>query len=324
MKRLLAILALLCCSAAAFAQTKVTATVQDEQGPVIGATAVEVGTYNGAATDVDGRFTLTVSSPDAVIEISCVGYASQSYKASELPSVINLKDDADFLQEAVVVGYGTQKARDLTAPIANIRGEELSKQISGNAIGALQGKASGVRVVQSGAPGAAPAITIRGTGSLGSYATPLFVVDGVFVDNLNFISTDDIQDMTILKDASAAAIYGVRAANGVIIITTRKGSKDHTNISYSGYAGLQVPVNVMKLAGRDQYFELLNQANAEVGGYVPKNAADFPTSTDWYSTLLRKALTHNHAVDVSGGVVTLSFDGSTAVTKDSGISFRKR
>ncbi|HOE94913.1 MAG TPA: TonB-dependent receptor plug domain-containing protein, partial [Candidatus Cryptobacteroides sp.] len=125
--------------------------------------------------------------------------------------------DALLMEEAVVVGYGTQKAKDLTAPIVNVKGDELNKQISGSAISALQGKASGVRIIQSGAPGAAPAVTIRGTGSIGSYATPLYVVDGVFVDNIDFISTSDIEEMTVLKDASAAAIYGVRAANGVIL-----------------------------------------------------------------------------------------------------------
>ena len=250
MKKLFLLLAVLLAGTAVYAQGyQVKGIIQDELGPVIGATVLEAGTMNGTSTGLDGDYLLTVSSPDATIEISCMGYATQTFKASEVPATVTLGEDQNFLEEVVVVGYGTQKAKDLTAPISSVKGDELSKQISGNALGALQGKASGVRIIQSGSPGASPSITIRGTGSIGDYASPLYVVDGAFVDDIGFISTDDIQEMTILKDASAAAIYGVRAANGVIIITTKKGTSDHTEISYSGYGGIQVPVNVMKLAG---------------------------------------------------------------------------
>lgn len=300
MKRLLITLSLMLAGVTAFAQYQVKGVVEDALGPVIGATVMEAGTQNGTSTGLDGDFLLMVKSADSMVEVSCIGYATQSFPASAVPSHIVLEEDTNFLDEVVVVGYGTQKAKDLTAPIASVKGDELSKQISGNALGALQGKASGVRIIQSGSPGASPSITIRGTGSLGSYATPLYIVDGVFVDDIGFVSTDDIQDMTILKDASAAAIYGVRAANGVIIITTKKGTTDHTEISYSGYVGLQVPVNVMKLAGTEDYIRLLNEANANDPKYMPKVASDYPSSTDWYSALLRNAPTHNHALDISG------------------------
>lgn len=300
MKRILITLSLMLAGVTAFAQYQVKGVVEDALGPVIGATVMEAGTQNGTSTGLDGDFLLMVKSADSMVEVSCIGYATQSFPASAVPSHIVLEEDTNFLDEVVVVGYGTQKAKDLTAPIASVKGDELSKQISGNALGALQGKASGVRIIQSGSPGASPSITIRGTGSLGSYATPLYIVDGVFVDDIGFVSTDDIQDMTILKDASAAAIYGVRAANGVIIITTKKGTTDHTEISYSGYVGLQVPVNVMKLAGTEDYIRLLNEANANDPKYMPKVASDYPSSTDWYSALLRTAPTHNHALDISG------------------------
>ena len=301
MKKLITLLIALTAALAVYAQGYlVQGTIVDEIGPVIGAAVVEAGTNNGVSTDLDGKFTIRVSSADAKVEVSCIGYATQTFKASEIPATIILTDDTTFLDEVVVVGYGTQKSKDLTAPIASIKGDDLTKQITGNAISALQGKASGVRIIQSGSPGSSPSITIRGTGSLGSYATPLFIVDGVFVDDIGFVSSDDIQDMTILKDASAAAIYGVRAANGVIIITTKKGTTDHTEISYGGYVGLQVPVNVMKLAGTEDYINLLNEANANNPKYVPKVASDYPASTDWYSTLLRNAVTHNHSLDISG------------------------
>ncbi|MCR5408185.1 MAG: SusC/RagA family TonB-linked outer membrane protein, partial [Bacteroidales bacterium] len=300
MKRILITLTMMLAGLSAFAQYQVKGVVEDALGPVIGATVMESGTQNGTSTGLDGDFILMVKSAQSVVEVSCIGYATQSFPASAVPARIVLEEDTNFLDEVVVVGYGTQKAKDLTAPIASVKGDELSKQISGNALGALQGKASGVRIIQSGSPGASPSITIRGTGSLGSYATPLYIVDGVFVDDIGFVSTDDIQDMTILKDASAAAIYGVRAANGVIIITTKKGTTDHTEISYSGYVGLQVPVNVMKLAGTEEYISLLNEANANDPKYTPKVASDYPASTDWYSSLLRNAPTHNHALDISG------------------------
>ena len=303
MKKLISILAALCLiPAALLAQNKpVSGTVLDETGyPMPGAFVLQQGTSNGAMTDIDGLYEIKVPE-GAVLVVSCMGYLEQQVTVGKADTYdFQLATDALMMEEAVVVGYGTQKAKDLTAPIVNVKGEELNKQIAGNAISALQGKASGVRIIQSGAPGAAPSVTIRGTGSIGSYATPLYVVDGVFVDNISFIATSDIEEMTVLKDASAAAIYGVRAANGVILITTKKGTTDHTDISYDGYVGLQVPVNVMPLADRDQYVELLNEANANTTGYVAKSASEFPASTDWYASLLRKALTHSHSLDVSG------------------------
>ena len=301
MKKLI-FLFFLCIGAALYGQNKtVTGVVNDDAGyPMPGAFILQQGTSNGAMTDIDGIYEIKVPE-GAVLVVSCMGFLEQQVTVGASNRYdFNLATDALMMEEAVVVGYGTQKAKDLTAPIVNVKGDELNKQISGNALSALQGKASGVRIIQSGAPGAAPSVTIRGTGSIGSYATPLYVVDGVFVDNISFIATSDIEEMTVLKDASAAAIYGVRAANGVILITTKKGTMDHTDISYDGYVGMQVPVNVMKLANREQYVEILNEAFADDASYTPKNAANYPASTDWYATLLRKALTHSHSLDVSG------------------------
>ena len=128
-----------------------------------------------------------------------------------------------------------------------------------------------------------------------------------FVNNIDFLSSSDIEDLTVLKDASAAAIYGVRAANGVILVTTKKGKTDQTTISYDGYAGVQIPVNIMKLTNKDQYVALLNEANTNSTGYVPKDAANYPASTDWYSKLVRNAVMHNHAIDISGATEKTSY-----------------
>ena len=258
------------------------------------------GTSNTVSTDNAGRYTIGVP-PQSSLLFSCIGYKDVSVQLFDRTVIdVVMQEDAQALDEIIVTGYGSQKSKDLTAPIVSIKGEELSRQVNSHPMSSLQGKVAGVQVISSGAPGSSPSVRIRGTGSIGDYANPLYVVDGVFVDDLGFLSPGDIQEMTVLKDASASAIYGVRAANGVVIITTRRGQTGKAIITYDGYVGIQTPVNVMKLAGRDQYVELLNEANASVPGYVPKVASDYPNTTDWYAALLRNALTHSHSLDVSG------------------------
>ena len=301
MKRLLFALVAALVSFSAIAQetVDVKGTVLDENGwPLTGAYVLVKGTSNGALTDLDGNFSITAPK-NSTLEFTFMGYLTQVLAPQAIMKV-TLQPDALMMEEVVVVGYGTQKSKDLTAPIVNVKGDELSKQITASPMAALQGKVAGVQVVNSGVPGAGPSVKVRGTGSIGDYANPLYIVDGVFVENLDFVSTADIQEMTVLKDASASAIYGVRAANGVIIITTKKGVMDHTDISYDGYVGIQVPVNVMKLANKDQYVELLNEANAQTTGYVPRDPKAYDTSTDWYRALLRNAVTHSHALNISG------------------------
>lgn len=282
---------------------KIQGTVVDKKSgeSLIGATVLQKGTTNGTITNYDGVFSINVP-VGATISISYVGYISQEMVATKEEStlLLRLNQDTEILGEIVVVGYGTQKAKDMTAPISTVKGSDLVKQTTANAMSALQGKMSGVQVTNSGAPGAGPTVKIRGVGSIGDYANPLYVVDGVFVDNIDFLSSGDIEDLTVLKDASAAAIYGVRAANGVVLVTTKKGKMDQTNVSYEGYVGVQMPVNVMKLATKNQYVDLLNEANANTTGYIPKDASSYPASTDWYSELLRNAVMHSHAVDISG------------------------
>ena len=258
-------------------EVTVRGVVQDALGPVIGATVLESGTSNGTSTGLDGDFTLVVSGSGAQVEVSCIGYATQE------------------------IEVGNQ-AKDLTAPIVNVKGAELSRQAAANPMSALQGMVSGVQITQSGAPGAGPSVKIRGVGSIGDYANPLYIVDGAFMDNIDFLSANDIESLTVLKDASAAAIYGVRAANGVIIVTTRRGELGHARVTYEGYGGVQVPTNMMKLAGTAEYVELYNLAYQHVGGFVPKNVADYKgVSTDWYAELVHPAPMHSHSLDLSGG-----------------------
>ena len=300
MKRILITLTMMLAGLSAFAQYQVKGVVEDALGPVIGATVMEAGTQNGTSTGLDGDFLLMVKSAQSTVEISCIGYATQSFPANAVPARIVLAEDTNFLDEVVVVGYGTQKAKDLTAPIVNVKGDELSKQVAANPMSALQGMVSGIQITQSGAPGAGPSVKIRGVGSIGDYANPLYIVDGAFMDNIDFLSASDIESLTVLKDASAAAIYGVRAANGVILVTTKKGETGRVRVAYDGYAGVQVPTNILKMANTEQYVEMYNLAKTSTA--AAKDVADYNgVSTDWYAELVHPALTHSHALDLSGG-----------------------
>lgn len=321
MKRTLFIifLSLLCASAVAQTVT-VEGKVTDASGdPLPGVFVLEKGNSQGTTTDSAGDYSIKVPY-DATLVFTCIGYKEQvvSVRGREKVDVI-LEEDLQLLDEIVVIGYGTQKSKDLTAPVVNIKGEDLSRHVASSPMSGIQGRVAGVQITGSGAPGASPSVKIRGTGSIGEYAQPLYVVDGAFVDNLDFISPSDIQDMTVLKDASASAIYGVRAANGVVIITTKKGKRGGVGVTYDGYAGVQIPVNVMKLADKYQYIEMLNEANSSVGGYIPKDPSKFPSGTDWYSELLRKAFTQSHSLDVSGATDKTNYSVGLSYFSQDGI-----
>lgn len=300
--KLFILLALVMVSFRGLAQNvTVTGHVYDDGSlPQMGAAVFEKGTSNGTVTDMDGYYSISVAE-DAVLVFSFQGFkdVEESVHGRTLIDVY-MSVDNSFLDEAVVVGYGTQKSKDLTAPIVTVKGEDLTRQTAANPMSALQGMVSGVQIIQSGAPGAGPSVKVRGVGSIGDYAAPLYVVDGTFVDNIDFLSSSDIESLTVLKDASAAAIYGVRAANGVVLVTTRKGSAGHTDISYEGYGGIQIPVNIMKLANREQYVELMNLANQNTLGWTPLDASSYPGDIDWYSQLVRPAATTGHSLDFSG------------------------
>ena len=217
---------------------QVKGVVVDAMGPVIGAAVVQQGTTNGTSTGIDGDFVLNVPSPDAVIEISCIGYATQTFKASEVPAVITLAEDTDFLDEVVVIGYGTVKKSDLTGSVSTVKADEINKGVISSPADMLRGKSAGVVVTAgSGMPGDAATVRIRGGASLSADCNPLYIIDGLPVANdgiagmsdpLASINPEDIESFTVLKDASATAIYGSRASNGVIVITTKKGSKTAT------------------------------------------------------------------------------------------------
>jgi TonB-linked SusC/RagA family outer membrane protein len=283
------------------AQQLIKGKVMDDTNIPLPGVSIQVkNTLRGTFTDMNGSYSISASPNDTLV-FSMVGMISQKTEVGNRTTIdIKLLMSEIGLQEVVVIGYGTQRVKDLTAPIVSLKGEDLTKQITSNAMQALQGKVAGVQIINSGIPGGGSSVKIRGVGSIGDYANPLYVVDGVFVDNIDFLGAGDIEDLTVLKDASAAAIYGVRAANGVILVTTRKGKTQKPVISYEGYFGVQIPVNILPLASKDQYIELVNDANINATGYIPKDPASYPVSTDWYQQLVRIASTTSHNIDISG------------------------
>ena len=214
---------------------------QDEPDPVIGANVMVKGTTVGTITDFDGNFELQAKSGD-VLQVSFMGYKTQDVKVTGSgPLRITLVPDNVQLQEVVAIGYGTMKKSDLTGAVSSVKAEDLQKTPLATVDQALQGKAAGVTVnANSGQPGAAAEIRIRGIGSVKSESTPIYVVDGVVLKDINFLTPSDIESMEIMKDASSTAIYGSQAANGVILITTKSGHKDRkAGISFNAYWGIQ-------------------------------------------------------------------------------------
>ncbi len=293
------------------AQTNVSGIVKDAdtKEALIGVSVVVKGTTSGTITDIDGKFSLSVAQGKTLV-LSYIGYESQEVIVKGGSYTINLQSASQKLNEVVVIGYGTSKAKDLTAPIAIVKAEDLVKRTTSSPMNALQGSAAGVQVVTVGSPGSSPTVRIRGVGSLNNEG-PLYVVDGMFFDNIDFLSSNDIEDMSILKDASAAAIYGVKAANGVVLITTKKGKLNTpTKITYDGYMGLQTPVHMLKMANGSQYaaMEIAKQNSSDLA-HVTLSAQKFggsgtnpTTNTDWYNEILKKsAMTHSHNLSIAGG-----------------------
>ena len=315
MKRLHLLLPVLLLPLLVCAQRTVSGRVVDDSGePLIGATVRVQGTTAGTITDFDGLFSLSDVADDAIVEVSYMGYLPQQMKAASNMRVV-LQEDVQRLEDVIVVGYGAAKIKDLTSPIDVVKGEELTAVPTSSPMSALQGKVAGVNIVNSGVPGSGPTVQIRGIGSF-SNNTPLFVVDGMFYDNINFLNNGDIEDMSIMKDASAAAIYGVRAANGVVIITTKRGKNNQRpDVTYDGYVGVQTVSNLIDMCSSDQYAEMLLEVNKRsytrmfrnsmtmYGGTYDAEAGVFhlDQNTNWYKQLLRPAVMTNHSLTINGG-----------------------
>ena len=311
---------------------KVKGQVIDELGePLLGATILIKDGKGGTTTDLDGNFQLDVPG-DAVLVISYVGYKNRevAVRNRAILEPIQMEPDNQLLEQVVVVGYGTQKKADLTGSVAVVDAEALKRTSNSNISTMLEGKVAGVQITSDGQPGADPTVRIRGIGSFGSTA-PLYVIDGVPMGtSIRDFSSNDIATIQVLKDASAAAIYGSRAANGVVIITTKQGKKDQPlKVDYNGYFGVDyIPSGVYDVMDANQYSQYLGQAAANSntplpGGYHFDEATGQyrfmdDTNTDWFDELFSNAVMQNHSVSIAGGTEKGNFYTSLSFMNDPG------
>ena len=280
---------LLLCSTAAMAQSQKSGVIKDANGePLIGVTVLEQGTSNGTVTDVNGRYTLKTTKPNAKLKVSYIGYESKIITPGQ--SVTLSANDAT-LNEVVVVGYGTMRRKDVTSSITTVNAKDLDKGVYTDPAQMLQGKVAGLVISSSGDPNGSSSITLRGSSSLreGEAMQPYYVIDGIPGMDISMVAPDDIESIDVLRDATATAIYGSKAANGVIIITTKKGAEGKTNVSYNGYVAFDNALKTLDMASAAEL-----RASGEV-------VEDEGANTDWQDEVLRTGVSHNHNLSISGG-----------------------
>jgi|TARA_R100000935_G_C2841741_1_gene171522 TonB-linked SusC/RagA family outer membrane protein len=287
-------------------QYTITGMVTDNQGNSLpGANILEKGTINGVQTDFDGNFSLQVADENTILVVSYLGFKTQEI-ASQGKAELNiiLEEDAAGLDEVVVVGYGTQKKSDLTGAITSVTSEEIQSLTTADPTAALQGRAAGVNVQSSGSPGGGVNVVIRGAATINGSVAPLYVIDGIFRESLDAVNANDIASIQILKDASAAAIYGSRAANGVIIVTTNKGSSDGLTIEAHSTLGMSNATNTLDFMNARQYADARNAiADSQNTERAPANSTDFDPNidTDWQDLQLRTGVIQDYGFNVAGG-----------------------
>lgn len=312
--------------------SNVTGVVVDASGvPLIGVNVLEKGTTNGTITDFDGKFTLNVSSPNAKLVISYIGYVSQEVlapKNGELKVV--LKEDTETLEEVVVVGYGTQKKANLSGSVSSVDSEQLQNRPIQNVSSGLQGLMPGVTITgTNGAPGMDSGnIRVRGTGTLNS-ASPYILIDGVESEAMGDLDPNDIASISVLKDAASAAIYGSKAANGVILITTKRGSTGKPKISYSGYISFQNTTETIDRLSSYEYASMYNDAlksEDKAPRFTPDEIQKFKDgtdpnypNTDWYDLAYKTGIQHRHNINISGGNEHAKYMGSLGYLNQTGV-----
>ena len=308
------------CMTAAFAQSgAVKGKVLDEQGePIIGANIVEKGTTNGTITDIDGNYTLTLNDlKKAVLQFSFIGYNTleegvkgrNKVDVKLAPSVVNLG-------EVVAIGYGTQTRKEITGSVANVSEENFNKGVNRDASDLLQGKVAGLQITSgSGDVTRSSQIRLRGTSTLQNDQGPMIVIDGVPGGDMSTVSPSDIESISVLKDASSAAIYGSRAAGGVILITTKRGSGAKTQINYDGYVTMDKVANKPDMLNASEWRDVNKQLGSDISQYDKYNA-----DTDWFGALLRTGISQNHALSLSGGSSKSNYRASYTYLDRKGIA----
>ncbi len=313
---------------------KVKGTITDATGmPVIGAAVKEKGTSNGVVSDIDGNFALEVGA-NATLEISYIGYKTLEVKASQQPMNITMVEDAEMLDEVVVVGYGSQRKSDLTGGIASVNAEQLEMVTSNNLLDKLAGQVPGLSITTGNArPGEEQSLRIRGINSLTASNTPLIVLDGIpYNGSLGDIDPEIIESLSVLKDASSAAIYGSRGSNGVILIQTKKGKQGKAQVTYKGQVGLEQPQSRLNLMDGPEYVRMMQEYYHQKEGWTgdqldpmyilnPRERENYKNGheTDWQDIVLRNALTNRHTVNITGGTEYTKYSATISNLKQEGV-----
>ena len=294
----------------AFAQLTVTGRVQSKSGePLIGVNVIEKGTTNGTVTDLDGNFSLRTEKGKTLV-FSYIGFVAQENVVKGTRMNVTLLEDTETLDEVVVIGYGSMQRKDVTSSITSVKAEDLNVGVVTSPAQMLQGKVPGLTVANTSDPNGAASISLRGASSLraGEAMEPYYVIDGVPGASLSLIAPDDIESIDVLRDASATAIYGSKAANGVIIVTTKKGNKNgHTNVSYSGYVAWDKTMNSLDMMTAEQLLDFANSNNIDLSPYYDVNN---PANTNWQDEVLRTGSSHNHNVSINGGNEKTNYSAS--------------
>ena len=319
LRKILSFAFFLLVSTYAFAQNAVTGTVIDNTGmPLIGVSVVEKGTTNGSVTDIDGKYTVNVEKGKTLV-FSYVGYVTQEVEVQSNTINITLSEDAQLLDEVVVIGYGSMERKDVTSSITTVKAEDLNVGVYTTPAQLLQGKVPGLTIANTSDPNGSASISLRGASTLrtGEAMEPYYVIDGVPGVSLSLIAPEDIESIDVLRDASATAIYGSKAANGVIIVTTKKGNKDgRTNVSYSGYVAWDKTLNTLDMMTADEVLAYADANGIDLSSYYDVNN---PADVNWQDEVLRTAFSHNHNVAINGGNEKTSYNASINFLERQGV-----
>ena len=341
--KMASVLALLAFSIAAFSQkNSVKGIVVDDQNePLMGVTVMEKGTSNGVVTDLDGNYVISVEK-GATLRFTYMGYAEQEIVVGARREInVTMREDAEMLDELVVIGYGVQRKSDITGSIASVSGKDINNIPVSSALQALQGRAAGVNIIQNtGSPGSGTTIKVRGTGTIND-SDPLYVVDGFIVDNIEYLNPNDIENVEIFKDAASSAIYGSRAANGVVAITTKSGKAGKLNITYDGYFGISNPWKKIDVMDTENYALMLDYINDQQrysvdgriyqsldadGNYFDDAYKHFLVDTirqnsprSWWDAVTHTGIKQSHGVSVSGGNDLMQYMASASYYGEKGI-----
>ena len=321
----LLVLALVLVASFTYAQRTVSGTVTDSKTneSLIGANVLVKGSTEGTVTDLDGKYSLAIPAGPVTLVFSYTGFEDKEVEVGASDIVDVAMTEGLVLDEVVVVGYGIQKKSVVTGAISSVKSRDLEKVPNGRVEQSLQGRVAGVTIAQnSGQPGSSSTIRVRGVTTFGGGNNPLWVIDGVVVDAgaIGYLNQSDIESIEVLKDAASSAIYGTRAATGVILVTTKKGKAGQLNVNYNGFIGSSSPAKVLQLLNASQYAALLNERSIAGGGSPIFPSVNLGTGTDWQKEIFNKsAFRHNNELSLSGGNDKSTFYVSFGIQEQEGI-----